>query len=78
MNAYRKPAIRDNGLKHHLNTTAEKHDGYTYHDFVKMINKGVNKEDLARIFNVSSHTIDNWIIIYEEENEDQDSRTPVN
>ena len=60
-------SIRRIGLKKHLNDTAEKHNGYAYDDFVKMVTSEVNVANLARVFNVDPRTVMNWLEVYQKE-----------
>ena len=79
MNAYRPPSIRELGLKRHLDETAQKHDGLGYADFIKQVTKPkhrrLNKTALAKLFNVDIHTMVNWLSIYEEEQNLDESKT---
>lgn len=63
MKRYIPPKIEDIGLEEYLNNTKHKHSGYDYSQFVSMLDKGVNKSNIARLFGVDRKTIVKWLVI---------------
>lgn len=64
---FKPKSLQEIGLRQHLNKTKAIHNGYGYDDFVKLIDAGVNKANLARAFGVVEVTIYKWLEVYEEE-----------
>jgi hypothetical protein len=59
--------IENVGLEVHLDTTKQNHNGYGYLEFTDMLERKVNRANLARIFGVDRKTIDRWIEVYNKE-----------
>lgn len=69
----RPDSIRAIGLKKYLNQTADKHNNYTYSDFIKFVSGPATptKTALARLFNVDRMTMSKWLSIHELEKTDK-------
>ncbi|HVA10602.1 MAG TPA: hypothetical protein VNG32_00350 [Candidatus Dormibacteraeota bacterium] len=65
----RIPIIESVGLEFYLNTTADKHNGNDYDDFVELVDRKLrpNNRDIAAEFGVSGPTITHWIEIFDKE-----------
>jgi hypothetical protein len=63
-----KTSIRYIGLKRYLNRLRETHNGFDYDDFIRMVDqpeaKRPTKASLAKIFNVSRHTMTKWLDVH--------------
>ncbi len=68
---FRPQTIDDIGLVAWLDQTKDKHKGLGYDEFVKRLTLGVNKSNIARMFNVDRSTILRWAIAYEAEQENR-------
>lgn len=54
-------------LRVYLNSSIDKHNGFSYDGFINMIESNVNTSNIARAFNVDRRTVANWIEIYQQE-----------
>lgn len=65
----RPNSIKAIGLKKYLDITKEKHNGFGYEAFNKMMNleKRPAVASIAKIFGVTDQTVQKWILHYEHE-----------
>lgn len=63
----RPNSIKAVGLKKHLNSTKDDHNGFDYEDFDRMMKaeKRPSVASMAKIFDVSDRTLQKWIYFYE-------------
>ena len=65
--------IKDVGLKRHLNSTKDEHNGLGYEDFLQLVDVAkhpsgkVNNNAIARAFGVDKRTVRNWLDVHEKE-----------
>jgi hypothetical protein len=63
----RQMTIAQEGLRHYLDRTKDKHNGLGYSNFIGLLQSGVNKANLARAFTVNPRTLQKWLEIYSQE-----------
>lgn len=61
--SYQRLTLKEIGIRKYLDDTSAKHNDRDYDEFVKLIKLGVNKSNIARIFNVDLRTIQHWITV---------------
>lgn len=66
MKNYQPVSIRDIGLKQFLEDTREKHNNKGYMDFKELLENGIFKTQIAKIFGVRNQTIWYWMKYYNE------------
>ena len=54
-------------LEEYLNSSIDKHNGFSYDGFINMIKSEVNQTNIARAFDVDRRTVAHWIKIYNQE-----------
>lgn len=55
------------GLKDHLDQSRHEHYDNGYDDFISMIERSVNKTNMARMFGVSRRTMTKWLYLHYKE-----------
>ena len=58
------------GLKAHLESSRSRHNDYGYAEFINLLERQVNKVNLARIYRVNRKTIDRWVEVHKKEQSD--------
>lgn len=64
---YRPMSIKREGLSKYLQRTSDRHNGFAYDEFLKLVEAKVTAANLAKAFKVNRVTITKWLHIHEDE-----------
>ncbi len=67
MKNYQPITIRDQGLRQYLESTRDRHNNKGFDDFSEMVDRGIFKTQIARMFGVTKNTIWDWLKYYQKD-----------
>lgn len=65
-----RPPIKTIGLRKYLDDKSERHQGFDYIAFVKLVESSVSAGNIAKAFGVSRPTVYHWIEVYKDQDND--------